>query len=325
MESIRQVQTFETTRLEDFGLLNMQLGRSCLFTQIDAGAFHGSYSEHRWEDINTLSFSFSVAVCIRQPCLPEFVLSGCLLSEMPIKINGQTLGQGSFFILMPGANVCIATTGPVTINAALIPESRIETELGDAWYPIKKDITDAVIISPDMDKQLARFTNCYLNGSGNPFYQDTQLQNNLAQQRTEALYSMLQRIGADLKGDADRYRGGKMNESNRSILKLIDYFYQHPETPCTTVEMSAIAGMKRRNFFYHFKDFTGYSPYHFFRYIRLQAARRALLTKADSITELASKFHFHHHGDFSELYKNTYRELPSATRRKTLARFSGAT
>lgn len=317
-------KAFETSRLEEFDLFSSQFGRKCRFTQMDAGTFHGSFSRHHWQDVDTLSFSFSVAACIRQPCLPEFVVLGCLLSEVPIRINGQTLDQGGFFMLMPGSNVCITSAGPVTINTAIIADSRFETYLADAWHTIRRSITDTAIISPDMDDYFAGFKNWYLNWLSTHFCQDAQVQNRLSQQITAVSDSMLQRIGEDLKTDTNKYREAKMQESKHCILKLIDYFYQHPTTPCTTAEMSAIAGMKRRIFFYHFKNFTGYSPHYFFRYIRLQAARQTLLTRVDSITELAEKFHFHHHGEFSELYKKTYRELPSETRRKTLARLSGS-
>jgi len=79
--------------------------------------------------------------------------------------------------------------------------------------------------------------------------------------------------------------------------------------------MSAIAGMSRRRFFYNFKNFTGHSPHHFFRYMRLRMVRQGLLTKNYSVTEMAAKFHFHQLGGFSKLYKNTYGELPSQTQK----------
>jgi transcriptional regulator GlxA family with amidase domain len=98
---------------------------------------------------------------------------------------------------------------------------------------------------------------------------------------------------------------------------LIDYFYANPEWVLSVEDMSAITGLNRRNLFYAFKQYTGYTPYQFAKFVRLDFLHRELLAGNDDVTNLALKYNFNNLGDFSAIYKNTYGELPSKTLRKS--------
>lgn len=323
MDSTTEDQRIDFSSAEDINSLFAGCGGSGYVTQIDTGPFSGTCVRRNWENVSTLSLALTTAAFARQIRFPGYFVLGSLLSEAPAKINGLDLGSNNFFMVMPGSSFYITTTGSVAFQVALISESGVTTELTKTCCAMRKSISDVAVISPSAEEQIERIKNWCLQWLSSPHSMDRKIPNKLSRQVNEVLYSMLQPIGENMTIDTDRDQNGNIKASQHGILKLIDCFYQRPESPLFTAEMSAISGLNRRSLFHHFKNFTGYSPYQFFRYIRLQAVRQALLTKADRVTKLAAKFNFRHHGELSRFYKNTYGELPSETRLKTLSMNSG--
>lgn len=95
--------------------------------------------------------------------------------------------------------------------------------------------------------------------------------------------------------------------------------HAYPKSYLSIIDMCAISGLKRRNLFYHFKKFTGNSPYMFFIFVRVNEIRKQLQNsniKNVKISEPASEYNFLHPGEFSILYKKIFGISPSQSREK---------
>jgi adenylate cyclase len=77
----------------------------------------------------------------------------------------------------------------------------------------------------------------------------------------------------------------------------------------------AHCGVAQRTLHKHFRKFMSASPLDYWRRLRLAAAREQLLNGANatSVTEIATRFGFHHFGRFSQQYRRCFGEVPSAT------------
>ncbi len=82
------------------------------------------------------------------------------------------------------------------------------------------------------------------------------------------------------------------------------------------VDLTQAAATPERTLHKHFLRFVGIAPFAFLRRLRLAAAREALLSTTDSVTEIATKYGVGHFGRFSADYRRYFGELPSATRRR---------
>ena len=311
MKSIETMRHFGVHSLEDINEYSAQLGWDSIYTQLKPGLFSGTYYERIGEAVITSSESISIPTCARLAGIPGFIALGILLSDTPVKINGMSLDANSFFLLMPGSDVCITTTGPVTANVALFPESELEAVLGETYIRIKKSVANVQVFRNGLAGSSERFKNWFLTWLSNPFIQIEYIQRTLSHQIYETMYAALASIGESLEKGA-QVRGLKdEHRPKKTILELIDFFYYNPENLLTTADMCSFLGVSRRTLFYDFKHYTGFTPHHVFKHIRLQAVHRNLLNQTGNVTEMASRYNFHHLGEFSALYKNTYGELPS--------------
>ena len=88
--------------------------------------------------------------------------------------------------------------------------------------------------------------------------------------------------------------------------------------PISVAEIAQRCGVSERTLRKHFRAFLGVSPARYLRWLRLAAARDALLSGAlgFSVTEIAKRFEFNHFGRFAEQYRRRFGESPSATLRR---------
>ncbi len=311
MNDIATIREFELRNLEDIGEYSAQVGWDITYTQLHPGLFNGSYIERIGGPAATTSESYSVPTCIRAGGIPGYVGLGILLSDSPAKVNGMELDPNSFFTLMPGSDVCVITTGPSTAHVVMFDESELEKSLGENYFRIKKSVANVQVFRANLRAEIDRFKNWFLAWLSNPTNQDENMQRYLSQHIYEVELAAMARIGENLENDthSNGLKPGRCAE--KSVLELIDNFYSNPENPLTTTDMCSILDTSRRNLYYNFKRYTGYTPHQVFKHIRLQAVQRDLSRQAGNVTDIATKYNFFHLSEFSALYKNTFGELPS--------------
>lgn len=102
--------------------------------------------------------------------------------------------------------------------------------------------------------------------------------------------------------------------ASRDVKRVADYMHAHLDMPLMLEDLVGVAGVPGRTLNEHFRRFTGHPPMAYLRMLRLQAARRALISgDVGSVTDAASQFGFFHMGRFSKAYSETYGETPSHT------------
>lgn len=104
---------------------------------------------------------------------------------------------------------------------------------------------------------------------------------------------------------------------SRIFSRARDYIYAHLHMPLTVDDIAGAAGTTPRTLNRAFLSIVGDTPYNFVQMLRLNLARRELLSSTDeigAIHAIASKWGLREAGRFSGLYRDQFGELPSVTR-----------
>lgn len=103
---------------------------------------------------------------------------------------------------------------------------------------------------------------------------------------------------------------------SRAVRRVLAAIEAEPERAWRLADLAACAGVSARTLQEAFQRELGSTPLEQLRLVRLGRARRDLLA-ADpgrtSVTEVAGRWGFFHLGRFSQVYRDTYQELPSQT------------
>jgi transcriptional regulator GlxA family with amidase domain len=110
----------------------------------------------------------------------------------------------------------------------------------------------------------------------------------------------------------------------RDVKRAIEYMNAHLRSPVTLAEIVEVSGLPGRTLFKHFKDTLGVSPMRYFRQIRLDEVRKALLRaeREEGVAAIAARWGFDHMGRFSGDYRKRHGENPSETLRKPRKRLA---
>jgi TolB-like protein/AraC-like DNA-binding protein len=102
------------------------------------------------------------------------------------------------------------------------------------------------------------------------------------------------------------------------LRKALRYMREDAARRISMVDLVAHCGVPERTLHKHFYAFMAASPLAYWRRLRLAAAREALLQGQNgvSVSEVATRFGFHHFGRFSQQYRRCFGETPSATLRR---------
>jgi AraC-like DNA-binding protein/tetratricopeptide (TPR) repeat protein len=124
-----------------------------------------------------------------------------------------------------------------------------------------------------------------------------------------------------------RHKGGKLAQSAlpHDVRKALDLLEADPGRELGIKALAAACGVAPRTLQKHFRRFVGRSPHEVQWALRMERARRDLLTGPPdaSVTDIALRWGFRHLGRFAVLYRRRYDESPSATlrhRRSVLGR-----
>ncbi|MDI5983342.1 AraC family transcriptional regulator [Halomonas sp. M4R5S39] len=116
----------------------------------------------------------------------------------------------------------------------------------------------------------------------------------------------------------DELHQGDRRLAPRHVKRVEEYIEEHAQEPLTPAQLAAVAGVSLRTLYTGFHDFRYQSPMEYLRNVRLHRVREALLANdgSGSITEIAIRWGFTHMGRFSQIYRMTFGESPSETRRR---------
>ncbi len=112
---------------------------------------------------------------------------------------------------------------------------------------------------------------------------------------------------------------GSREPGARAVRVVAELIEARPDVPWTIAELSRCGGVSVRTLQESFRRDLGVSPLAFLRRVRLQRAHRDLVAgspDSTTVSDIALRWGFAHHGRFAGFYRDMYRETP----RETLAR-----
>jgi AraC-like DNA-binding protein len=137
-------------------------------------------------------------------------------------------------------------------------------------------------------------------------------------------HSLLLSLIARLLDEAEKWKRLEQIplKKNREAIDLgIDYMEKHFSEKCTLEDIAAHAHFSPIYFHGIFKLATGKTPYEYLLSVRLEEAKRLLLTESAPMTEIAAKCGFTGQSYFNYVFKKETGETPSAYRRKMLEEY----
>ena len=307
--------------LDELNQLSSDMGWDAKYIRLAGGPFSGHFQEGVSEKVIASSETISVPIAIKVGGIPGYVALSMCLSSAPIKVNGTYLTPDSFLIMMhsaglPGTDLKFISQGPAEILVALVPEAVLEQQLGESYYTLKNTLQSSQVVRAARTEDPQLFMSWFQYWPYSAGYDDELERKLLSERLFDIVIDSLDHIAESFESKS--VKNIKILRHSRSYISfLIDYFYANPEWVLSVEDMSAITGLNRRNLFYAFKQYTGYTPYQFAKFVRLDFLHRELLAGNDDVTNLALKYNFNNLGEFSATYKNTYGELPSKTLRKS--------
>lgn len=288
----------------------MQLSAGLVNLTIDSISLQGAEliwsqtrSRHRWRDQGPQTgLHFALVVDAEQPVAfqgrdvdPNQIAIWFNDTEMDFVMNGPTCSLdvgvdqelldelGWSFSGLPVMNVA-----PDAYRKLLSTCSLIRNCVSAAQLPSRKELADAVLLAwrDQLLDDIARALSPWLskNGTG----ENIELHLPKSQRIVDAADAFCRGVGAEELPDM--------------------------ETLCKEV------GVSRRSLFRSFHDVLGVGPRRYFELTRLNQFRRELKERHPddvTVTELAYRNGFTQLGRLSNMYRETFGELPSATLRKT--------
>ncbi|RZL45468.1 MAG: AraC family transcriptional regulator [Variovorax sp.] len=101
----------------------------------------------------------------------------------------------------------------------------------------------------------------------------------------------------------------------RNVKRAIEFMHAHVTDPMLLQEIALAAQTSPRSLQMAFRQFRGVTPMEYLRRLRLDGARNEMLNGPGraSVSDVAYRWGFAHHGIFSTRYKLAFGELPSTT------------
>lgn len=315
-------RNFKVCSLDEINEYSVKLGWDVVYSQLGAGSYDGQYREGVSESLIVSREILPVPLSMKTAGFPGYIALANYSSSAPAKMNGAEIQSDSFMLALPGADVDINTQGPGEFTIALVPESEVENKLGDSYSAIRKGFGNQGVISGQANTEVRLFFHWFQEWASDPFGEAGGDPSVTTRRLHSIVCNSLQNLAQELDRPAGK-TGTKFDLSKKQLARLIDFFHHHPTEALSVEDMCQISGMGHRNLYYSFKKYTGYTPQHFFRDIRLGYLHRELVADAGDVTTLALKYNFDHLGECSAYYKATYGELPSETLKKTRIGASG--
>jgi transcriptional regulator GlxA family with amidase domain len=114
----------------------------------------------------------------------------------------------------------------------------------------------------------------------------------------------------------------KTRQTERYRL-IVGHFEEVARANVTTLmrvsDLCVLAGINQRTLSRALREVRGMGPYRYLLFLRLSEVRRILASEQVTVTQAAMQFGFREPGRFAALYKKSFGESPSETKRRNRA------
>lgn len=283
------------------------------YDQLSGGAFHGELSEVWFDAVQVFRERTSHAV--RQICRirPDTVWCGLTMAPDGSRIEGHVVGAGGVMVSGSGAEFELLTPNHHDIFGIVVSCSALQTAAHALGRPLGLDALQQpswLACDPAAHAQLRRGLALLLGHAGNgESCHDHALARRFAQAAVlESLLSVL------TTPPAEGHEGLSFERRRRLVRRACDHVRSQPHAVPTVPELCEQLHVSRRTLQYAFETVAGASPVVYLRTLRLNAARRDLLTGvAPSVQEAAGRHGFWSLSQFASDYRSQFAERPSQT------------
>ena len=105
-----------------------------------------------------------------------------------------------------------------------------------------------------------------------------------------------------------------------AVKRAVEIFAKHIEDPVNVVDVAQIVGMSPRHLERSFKAATGQSPSHYYRTMRMNAARQLVLYTNNSMSQIAQAVGYAGSAPMVQRYREAFGTTPLQDR-KTINMF----
>ncbi len=235
---------------------------------------------------------------------------------------GASIEQGRMLIMPPAFDFdgCIKD-GPFSCNSIFVPPEQLEAHyeilLGEPVSPFGT----LKIVQPDASQLewLMAWQSLVAADELSTFSepQRTRLQDLLKDSALNLLTHALQTSGRRAASD-DEANGKKARLAKaRDLVRFAeDFANRHADINLRMIDLCRATEVSERTLQYAFQTCLGISPMNYLKRHRLHQVRQELKIsdpENTTVSAIASQFGFFHFGDFSQIYKSQFGELPSQT------------
>ena len=316
MENLSESHLF--TSVEELSEANQKAGWRIECSQLMPGSFSTEFAARDCHEFLVMRECFHRSLEIRgEP--PRGKVTAFITGNPDLggTLNGEQLGKGRFFIIMPGAELDVIILGGVEAYSFFLPELVFSDVVAKANMSSQIGHRGQVLsfqAKPIQLDTLSRTMSMWLS--------KTKPRDVFASQTLASNVSM--NLVALMSKSADAFKDITSCRCNEEVLLLRrarDYVEANIKHPIRIAEMCSCVDVRIRTLQRLFKRELNLSPTRYILARRLAAVRRRL-TQSDALSEgvtrIALDHGFVHLGRFAGEYRRYFGETPS----ETLKRFS---
>ncbi len=288
-------------------------------------SFEAAVSHIRIGRLSLNTFSYGANVSVDPGYLPDFYLLQVVLAGAEILRYGAQefrLGPGSLCVIGPDASV--SKSSPAGTRKLLV---KIDRQLLDqvCMQHLGRSMSEPIHFEVELPKESRRginlgnliaFLHAQMSADDNSFRSPLMIGNVENMISTSLLLSQPSNYYEELRAPA-------LPISPRFIRRVIEIIEANADQPFTVHDLASFVGVSTRSLFAGFKKYQNTTPMALQRFIRMNRARKDLLSPNaanTNITQIASNWGFTHLGRFTAEYKKSFGELPSETLRRSKSR-----
>ncbi|MDO9315893.1 MAG: helix-turn-helix domain-containing protein [Burkholderiaceae bacterium] len=283
------------------------------YDQLSGGAFRGELAEVWFDEVQVFRERTSHAV--HQTCRirPDTVWCGITMTPDGSRIEGHVVGEGGVMVSGSGTEFELLTPDQHDIFGIVASRSALQTAAHTLGRPLSLDaLSQPNWLSCDLTAHalLRRGLALLLGQAGNG-----DSCHDHAQARRFAQAAVLDTLLSVLAApSADGHEGLSFDRRRRLVRQACDRVSSQPQAIPTVPELCEHLHVSRRTLQYAFETVIDSSPVVYLRTLRLNAARRDLLTGvAPSVQEAAGRHGFWSLSQFASDYRRQFGERPSQT------------
>lgn len=283
------------------------------YDQLSSGAFHGELSEVWFDEVQVFRERTSHAV--RQTCRirPDTVWCGITMAPDGSRIEGHRVGNGGVMVSGSGDEFELLTPDHHDIFGIVASRGALKAAACALGHPLNTQMLNQptwLACDPVAHAQLRRALALLLGAAGNgESCHDHEAARRFAQ--AAVLDTLLSAVAAP---QADGRECLSFDRRRRLVQRACDHVASQPDALPTVPDLCEHLHVSRRTLQYAFETVVSTSPVVYLRTLRLNAARRDLLTgAAPTVQDAAGRHGFWSLSQFASDYRRQFAERPSQT------------